>query len=135
MGMNSRPQRAASAPRTGRQTLNFDSSCQKLSRAEDRMKLGLVLLICVELCVSHQFYLMPYPVFKERSDSAWEFNDFVTNNGRMKRQHQIEEETPVITIDNVHNFKPNRDIQSFVVGTKYSIGGGGEEQTQNQYAR
>lgn len=131
MGMNSRPPSSARSAHWSRQALNFIVVAKKLSKEEGGMKLILALLICVELCASHQFYLMPYPVFKERSDSAWEFNDFVTNNGRMKRQYQVEDETPVITIDNVHNFKPNRDVQSFVVGTKYSVG----EEDQNQYAR
>ena len=44
----------------------------------------------------HPFYLMPYPVLKEKSDSTLEFNDFVTNNGQRKSR-QLDVPLDVIT--------------------------------------
>lgn len=96
-------------------------------------KLTLAVLFILEQTFAHKFYLMPYPVFKDRSDDAknFEFNDFVTHNGRLKRQY----ETPIITIDNQHEFVDDgRDIQSFVVGTKYRIADDSQQESYNRYS-
>ena len=44
----------------------------------------------------HPFYLMPYPIFKEKSDTL-EFNEFVTNHGEARKSRQLEIPLDVIT--------------------------------------
>ena len=72
----------------------------------------------------HPFYLMPYPVLKEKSDSTLEFNDFVTNNGQRKSR-QLDVPLDVITHYNQHQFVGKLspvDGQTFTVGARYNIG-------------
>ena len=74
----------------------------------------------------HPFYLMPYPVLKEKSDSTLEFNDFVTNNGQRKSR-QLDVPLDVITHYNQHQFvgklsPHNLDGQTFTVGARYNVG-------------
>ena len=74
----------------------------------------------------HPFYLMPYPVLKEKSDSTLEFNDFVTNNGQRKNR-QLDLPLDVITHYNQHQFvgklsPHNLDGQTFTVGARYNVG-------------
>ncbi len=84
------------------------------------LKLVIALILPCFSAASH-FYLMPYPIFEERSDRL---NDFITQNGRLKKSI-----TPdVITAENQHQFPDQQhqfeDGASFVVGSHYKLAPG-----------